>query len=78
MTAAVERIAREVQQLDRAQIDEFLAWLADHELARLDDWDKEIERDSKPGGRLDAVLTRVRDDIAQGRTRPLDAVLDHA
>ena len=37
-----------------------------------DRWDKDIERDSQPGGRLDAVLSRVREDIAAGRTKPLD------
>jgi hypothetical protein len=42
----------------------------------LDDWDKEIERDSQEGGRLSSVLMRVRADIASGKTRPLDEVID--
>lgn len=76
MTTVVERIANEVKALPEKELDEFLSWLAEYELARPDRWDKEIERDSQPGGRLDVVLKRARDDIAAGRTKPLDEVLD--
>ena len=76
MTTVVERIADEVKALPEKELDEFLSWLAEYELARPDRWDKEIERDSQPGGRLDAVLKRVRDDIAAGRTKSLDEVLN--
>ena len=58
--------------------EEFLAWLADFEVGESDDWDKEISRDSQPGGRLETVLDRVRKDIAEGRTKPLDEVLDNS
>ena len=77
MTATVQKIAGEVQALPEKELGEFLAWLADYELAHPDRWDKEIERDSQPGGRLDAVLKRVRSDIAAGRTKPLDEVIDN-
>jgi hypothetical protein len=77
MTATVEKIAGEVQALPKKELDEFLSWLADYELANPDRWDKEIERDSQPGGPLDAVLKRVRSDIAAGRTKPLDEVIDN-
>lgn len=43
-----------------------------------DEWDKELERDSKPGGALDSVLKRVRADIASGRTKPLDEITDNS
>ena len=73
MTATVEKIAEEVQGLREQELDEFLSWPADYELAHPDRWwDREIERDSQPGGRLDAVLQRVRSDIAAGRTELLD------
>ena len=75
MTATVEKIAGEVQALPEKELDQFLSWLADYELAHPDRWDKELERDSQPGGRLDAVLKRVRGDIEAGRTKPLDEVL---
>jgi len=75
MTATVERIAAEVEALREKELDEFLSWLADYELSHADRWHKEIERDSRPGGRLDGVLKRVRGDIAAGRARPLDEVI---
>lgn len=78
MTATVEKLAGEVQSLRENELDEFLSWLADYELAHFDPWDAEIERDSQPGGRLDAVLRRVRNDIASGGTKPLDDVINNS
>ena len=43
-----------------------------------DAWDMEIARDSKPGGRLECVLERVRKDINEDRTKPLDEPLDNS
>jgi hypothetical protein len=77
MNAAVKKIADEVKSLPRAELDEFLAWLADYELQQSDEWDKQIERDSQPGGRLQTMIDRARQDIAAGRTKPLDEVLDN-
>lgn len=76
MTALVEKLVDEVRALPRAQLDEFLAWLAEYELRQLDDWDREMERDCLPGGRLQDVIDRARKDIAAGRTKPLDEVLN--
>ncbi|MBM4047803.1 MAG: hypothetical protein FJ279_22085 [Planctomycetes bacterium] len=78
MTRAVERIVDEVKRLDRPELEELLGWLADRELSEMDAWDREIERDSQPGGRLSGVLRRVRKDIAEGRTKPLDEILDNS
>ena len=78
MTGTVEKIANEVKGLPEKEFDEFLSWLADYELAHPDRWDKEFERDSQPGGRLDAMLKRVRGDIAAGRTKPLDEVINNS
>ena len=77
MTATVEKIADEVKSLPRAQLDEFLAWLAEYELQQPDEWDKEMERDSRPGGRLQDVIDRAGKHIAAGRTKPLDEILDN-
>jgi hypothetical protein len=77
MTATVERIADEVKSLPRAQLDELLAWLAEYELQQPDEWDKEMERDSRPGGRMQDIIDRARKDIAAGRTKPLDELLDN-
>ena len=78
MTATVQKIAEEVKALPGKELDEFLSWLADYELAHPDEWDKQIERDSQPGGRLGAVLKRVRADIGDGKTKPLDEVIDNS
>jgi hypothetical protein len=77
MTTRVEQIAEQVKSLPLSEREEFLAWLADFELGQVDAWDGEIARDSQPGGRMQRVLDRVRRDIAEGRTKPLDEVIDN-
>jgi hypothetical protein len=78
MTAKVKIIAEQVKALQEDEREEFLSWLADFEADHSDVWDNEIARDSQPGGRLECVLERVRKDIADGRTKPLDEVLDNS
>jgi len=75
MTTNVQKIAAQVKALSRKEFDEFLSWLADYEIEHTDQWDKDLERDSQPGGRLDFVLKNVQSDIAAGRTKPLDEVI---
>lgn len=77
MTQTVEKIAREVKTLPAEELDEFLGWLADFEAERMDAWDKELVADCQPGGRLQGLLDRAKEDIAAGKTKPLDEVLDH-
>ncbi len=77
MTAIVEKIAVQVKALPEREFEEFLSWLADYELEHFDEWDKEIEKDSQKGGRLSPVLKRVRADIAAGRTKTLDEIIDN-
>jgi len=76
MTASVQKIAEQVKALPTNDLGEFLAWLAEYELEHPDEWDKEMERDSRPGGRLEALIKRARKDIAEGRVKPLDEVID--
>ena len=78
MTATVENIAERVKGLPEREFDEFLSWLADYELKHSDQWDGQIERDSQPGGRLDTVLQRVHSDIAAGRAKPLNEVINNS
>jgi hypothetical protein len=78
MTAIVEKIADQIRSLPRAQLDEFLAWLVDYELQQSDQWDKEMEQDCSPGGRLQEVIDRARKDISSGRTKPLDEILNNS
>ena len=75
MTTRVEHIAEQVKALAEHERAEFLLWLSDFELEHSDDWDKQIAEDSQPAGRLGIVLDRVRRDIAEGRTKPLDEVI---
>jgi hypothetical protein len=77
MTTKVQQIAEQVRALPQQEMDEFLSWLADYEAGRADQWDEEIARDSQPAGRLQKVLDRVKRDIAEGRTKPLDEILDN-
>jgi hypothetical protein len=78
MKAAVQKIAEQVKALPESELDEFLSWLAEYQGDRLDQWDREIERDAREGGALNPVLKRVREDVASGRTKPLDEVLDNS
>lgn len=78
MTTIVKKIAEQVSALPEQEMDEFLSWLAEYEVGNVDDWDKELTRDSQPGGRLQGVLDRVRKDIAEGRTKPLDEILHNS
>ena len=75
MTANVQKIVDQVKALAEEERDEFLAWLAEYELQHADEWDEQIARDSQPGRRLERVLQRVRNDITEGRTKPLDELL---
>ncbi len=77
VNATVQKIADDVRSLPEKELDEFLSWLAEYELAHRDRWDEQIERDASDG-RLDAVLKRVRDDIQAGRTKPLDEVINNS
>jgi hypothetical protein len=76
MTSRVQHIVEQVKALPEDEREEFLSWLTDFELGQSDAWDKEIARDSQPGGRLREWLDRVRQDIAEGRTKPLDEIID--
>ena len=78
MRAAVKKIAEQVKALPESELDEFLSWLAEYQIGHLDKWDQEIERDSQNGGALSPLLKRVRADIASGRTKPLDEVIDNS
>ena len=78
MKAAVKKIAEQIKALPARELDEFLSWLEEYEMGHPDAWDKEIERDSQDGGPLSSVLNRVRADIASGKTKPLDKVLDNS
>ena len=63
--AAIRKLPAE-DQLRLAQRIQDVLWEA---------WDRQIEDDSR-AGRLDHILAEVDADIAAGRTKPLDEILD--
>ncbi|MBM3322948.1 hypothetical protein FJY69_05680 [candidate division WOR-3 bacterium] len=75
MTSAVEKLVGEVKSLSGAELEELLTWLADFEAERMDAWDQQVAADSRPGGRLRGLIDRAEQDIASGRTRPVDEVI---
>ena len=78
MTATVQHITEQVSNLQGEEFGEFLTWLTDFEVSHLDEWDQELKQDSLPGGRLSSFLNKVRTDIAAGKTRGLDAVINNS
>ncbi|MBI2884223.1 MAG: hypothetical protein HYY11_10040 [Candidatus Methylomirabilis oxyfera] len=78
MTTNVEKIVEQVKALPEKELDEFLSWLAEYELQHEDEWDEQIAKDFRPGGRLEAVLDRARKDIVEGRVEPLDEIIDNS
>ena len=78
VTATVEKLVGEICELSQEELDQFLSWLAQYQAEQMDQWDRQIERDSSPRGGLQSVLDRVRKDISAGRTKPLDEVLNDA
>ena len=75
MNTKVQQIAEQVKALPQVDREEFFAWLSDFQLLQSDDWDTQIAQDSLPGGRLSGVLERVKRDISEGRTKPIDEVI---
>lgn len=64
MSTRVKQIADQVKALPLNEREEFLAWLADFATSQTDPWDKEIARDSQPGGRMHPIIERARRDIS--------------
>ncbi len=67
MKSAVKKIAEQIKSLPKSELDEFLSWLAKYGIGHSDEWDKEIDRDSREGGALSPLLKRVRTDIASDK-----------
>lgn len=75
MSATVERILKEVKSLSSQEREELWNRVAAEEAAKLDDWEKQIEHDSK-AGKLDHLLAELKEDIKAGRVKPLDEVVN--
>jgi hypothetical protein len=75
MGATVEKILQDVRTLSAEEREQLWRRIAEVEQASLDSWEKEIEHDSS-AGKLDHLLANLDEDIAAGRVKPLDEVLD--
>ena len=74
MTSVAE-IINAVKNLSEADKGLFIERLAEIDFD--DSWDRQIEADLE-NGRLDDLIARAEADIADGRTKPLDEVLDNS
>jgi uncharacterized membrane protein YkoI len=75
MSATVEKILKDVKTLSSEERKELWERVAAEEAKNLDEWEKQIERDSK-AGKLDHLLAELRDDIKAGRVKSLDEVIN--
>jgi hypothetical protein len=75
MSATIEKILKEVKSLSSEERKELWERVAAEEAKSLDDWEKQVERDSN-AGKLDHLLAELRDDIKAGRVKPLDEVIN--
>jgi len=71
----VEAIKEEIGHLSEQERKQRLDWLEELEEQA---WDKKMERDFKPGGRGERLMSEVEADIAAGRVKPLSDVLAQA
>ena len=66
----LEAIKEAITDLPRDEKSRLAAWLLQQDM---DDWDGQMQRDFSPGGRGAALVKKVKEDIAAGRFKPMDA-----
>ncbi|HMG73951.1 MAG TPA: hypothetical protein VK582_10655 [Pyrinomonadaceae bacterium] len=71
--STVAKIRAEIEKLTQSEQRELAQWFAE---MQADAWDAQIEEDIQ-AGRLDRLIVQAEADIAAGRTKPLDEVLDN-
>jgi len=75
MSATVEKILKEVKSLSAQERQELWDRVATEESKNLDEWEKQVERDSN-AGKLDHLLAELKEDIKAGRVKPLNEVIN--
>ncbi len=70
---SVTEIQLEIEKLSPAEQRKLAHWFAE---VQADAWDAQIEEDIN-AGRLDHLIAQAEADIAAGRTKSLDEVLDN-
>jgi hypothetical protein len=69
----IEEIEAAIAQLPREQFEQLAEWFGRQ---RETDFDRQVEADAK-AGRLDPLWAKAEQEIAQGKARPLDELLDN-
>jgi hypothetical protein len=69
----IQEIEQAIAQLPR---DDFFALVRSLRERHAAEWDRQIEEDAK-AGRLDPLWDEAEKEIAQGKARSLDELLDH-
>ncbi len=70
---SVAEIQSEIGKLSQAEQRKLAQWFAE---IQADAWDTQIEDDVN-AGRLDHLISQAEVDVAAGRTKPLDEILDN-
>ena len=78
MSTMVEKIVQEVRSLSPKEKEELWVCLANDSITEMDEWDRQMEKDFSPGGRGTKLIERARADIAAGRTKPLDEIINNS
>lgn len=63
----VKELEKAVAKLSEAELAEFRAWFQQFDM---DEWDRQIERDSK-SGKMDKLIDQAKRDYAEGNGRDL-------
>lgn len=71
----MEKILKEFKSLSSEERKELWDRVAAEEAKNLDEWEKQVKRDSS-SGKLDHLLSELKEDIAAGRVKPLDEVIN--
>src|SRR5207248_10817253 len=75
MSATLEKILKEVKSLTSEERQELWERIAAEEAKDVDEWERQIERDSN-AGKLDHLLAELKGDVKAGRVKPLDEVIN--
>jgi hypothetical protein len=68
LMASIEELETEIQKLPPNELERLAEWLAEY---RAQAWDKQIAKDSAPGGPLRPFIDEAKSDFKARRTRPL-------
>ena len=66
---SLDSIKEAIEQLPPEQQSALASWLRERDWKS---WDEQIERDFSPGGCGEALLAELEQEIADGRTRPIE------